>query len=64
MDPTLAVIACCALAPVGLGIAWLLGLAGKKDGKTGEANRGPAVPKRGWPPPLLGLSAWLERRRR
>ena len=64
MDPTLAVIACCVMAPVGLGIAWLLGLAAKKEGKTGEANQGAAVPKRGWPPSLLGLSAWLERTRR
>ncbi len=58
MDPALAVVACCALAPVGLGVAWLLGLIGKQEKNASSLGEETGGRKPGW------LSAWLDRRSR
>ena len=56
MDPALAVVACCALAPVGLGVAWLLGLVGKQE--KSASSLGKESGGRMW----SLLSTWLDRR--
>jgi hypothetical protein len=55
MDPALAIVACCALAPVGLGVAWLLGLMGKPDKNAPKLGKETGGREGSW------LSTWLGR---
>ncbi len=50
MDPTLAVVACCALGPIGLALIFLLGKTGK-DGDPSKLTTGAPRQKRSWPSP-------------